>query len=271
MAAPRTATYGIVARDAPIVVVLRRGPTRHTRLLRWDLRDDTVVAGQWLVGRVDPGPCGVSPSGDLFIYEARKGPRTFSAISRPPYFTALAFWEYSSPWTGGGFFASDRKVVLGLHLEDPRTGGRMPRGFEITDVWRYFATGGRAPDNLGDVAARDPVARQGWSRRAQGIFRKPNPYRSRLSLERTVTGRDQRGYAMVEAAKSCDLGSVDWADWSPDGTLLLGRAGCLYRQQMPRSLADPLVPPALVADLTKQTFEHILAPAEAHEWPRSAR
>ena len=66
------------------------------------------------------------------IYEARKDTRTFTAICQPPYFTALAFWEYSSPWTGGGFFANDRTVVLGLKFEDPRANNDFPTSFNVT-------------------------------------------------------------------------------------------------------------------------------------------
>lgn len=274
--ARKTSTYGIVARDAPTAVIFRRGPTRHTRLLCWDLRDDTIRAGQWLVGRVDPGPCGLSPSGDLLVYEARKGTRTFTAICRPPYFTALAFWEYSSPWTGGGFFANDRTVVLGLTLEDPRAAGNFPAGFEVTDVWRYYARGGSAPDRIAEVVAADPAAGQGWLRTGPDVFRKPNSARVRLHLVRTVAGRDERAYSILEEdrspnAKTYDLGSVDWADWAPDGTLLFGQAGRLYRQPMPPSLTDPLERSSLVADLTDQSFERIVAPDEARHWPASAR
>jgi len=73
-----------------------------------------------------------------------------------------------------------------------------------------------------------------------------------------------------ENARIYELASVDWADWSPDGTLLFGRDGRLYRQQVPRSLADTLAPPGIVADLTNQSFEHILAPEKAYQWPARA-
>jgi len=63
----KTTTHGIVARDADVAVVLRRGPTRHVRLLTWDLRSDTVRGGQWLVGKVYFEACGLSPDGELFV------------------------------------------------------------------------------------------------------------------------------------------------------------------------------------------------------------
>ncbi len=264
----KTTTYGIVARDAPIAVIFRRGPTRHTRLLCWDLRDNTIRAGQWLIGAVDPGPCGVSPNGKLMIYEARKGGRTFTAISRPPYFTALALWEYSAPWTGGGFFADDDSVVLGLKFEDPRSAGAFPPGFKVTDVWDYFSNDGQAPARLRDAVCRAPQANQGWSTK-KGADQKPSPV-SRLRLERTPVRPGERFYRMIDEGLSSttryDLGVMEWADWGHDGALLSGKEGRLYRQQMPGPLVAP-DPSALVADLTGQRFERILAPAEATRWP----
>ena len=272
----KTTTYGIVARDAPTVVILRRGPTRYTRLLRWDLRDDTVTAGQWLVGRVAPGPCGLSPDGELLIYEARKGTKTFTAISRPPFFTALAFWEYASPWTGGGFFAANDTVVLGLKLADPRSAGAFPPAFVVTDVWSYFATSGRAPASIYDAARQAPEANHGWCTPPGGILQKLNPVRSRLRLERIPTGKDRPSYRVIEeprdaTARTYELGMLDWADWSHDGDLLLGTGGCLYREPLQRSLAEPRATRARIADLNGQTFEHVLAPEEMRGWPEKHR
>lgn len=38
---------------------------------------------------------------------------TWTAISTPPYFTALALWPAFGRWTGGGFFETNRKVFIG--------------------------------------------------------------------------------------------------------------------------------------------------------------
>jgi hypothetical protein len=274
--APKTTTFGIVARDVPTAVILRRGPTRYTRMLRWNLRDDTIVGGQWLYGRVEPGPCGLSPSGDLLVYEARKGARTFTAVCRPPYFTALAYWEYSAPWTGGGFFPSDSSVVLGLKFEDPYSAGRFPKGFSVTDVWSYFTKNGHVPLRLGDLVAQAPEAVHGWRRTNPGVFHKPHPSRSRVRLDWTRNDRDESCFSVVDEARSSkadparyELGVADWADWAHDGTLLFGRGGELHRQSI-RALERRAEEPSLVADLTHQSFERIVAPEAACAWPKSA-
>lgn len=243
-------------------------------MLCWNLQNDAITPGQWLIGRVDPGPCGLSPRGDLLVYEARKGERMFTAICRPPYFTALAYWQYESPWTGGGFFPDDSTVVLGLRFGGPPEGEPVPKGFEVTDAGSYFARAARASERLADRVAEVPEANHGWTRAEPGIFHKPNPRRSRMRLERTRVGRFERRYVVVDGPRSSvvdpptyELGVIDWADWSPDGALVFGVGGELYRQVMPRSLAGPAESPRLVADLTEQSFEHIVAPDEMRRWP----
>jgi hypothetical protein len=255
-------TFAIVARDAPVAVVFRRGPTRHVRLLRWDLRSDVIEPGQWLVGSVDPGPCGVSPNGELLVYEARKGERTFTAVSRPPYFTALAFWSYAAPWTGGGFFADDRTLVLGMRLADPV--GSLPARLEVTDAWTWFGMNDRHRGHVsfGDVVWKEPAAHHGWLRTG-GTDRKPCPGRSRRWLERRLRGRT-RSYDVIDEDdlnSTETLGVRDWADWAPDGSLLFGSGGRLHRR---REGQEPVV----IADLTPQTFENVEPPPDALRWPR---
>jgi hypothetical protein len=83
MSSSAYALYAIVARDARVAVVFRRGPTRHVRMLRWDLAKDDVEPGQWLYGTVETTASALSPDGELVAYCARKRGETFTAVSRP--------------------------------------------------------------------------------------------------------------------------------------------------------------------------------------------
>jgi len=145
----------------------------------------------------------------------------------------------------------------------PRAAGDLPGGFQVTDWWSYFGAGMKPLDlaKIRELARVDPAANQGWSQTG----RKQNPVHRHLHLERIRAGRGVRAYSIIEVVRSLngngkryDL-TVDWSDWAPDGTLLFGQAGRLYRQGMPRSLAGPLEPSRLIADLTGQSFEHIVA------------
>jgi hypothetical protein len=87
--------YAIIARERRRAVVFRRGPSRLVRLLIWELGSDTLVGGQWLKGRIYEQRCDVSPDGEMLAYFAasyRPPFETWTAISRPPYLTALALW-----------------------------------------------------------------------------------------------------------------------------------------------------------------------------------
>lgn len=65
---PSTRLHVFIARDVRTAVVLRRGPSKQVRMLRWDLATDDVVGGQWLSGRLYEERCDLSPDGELFVY-----------------------------------------------------------------------------------------------------------------------------------------------------------------------------------------------------------
>ncbi len=128
----------IIARDAPIAIIFRRGPRAWTQLIKWDLRKDRFEPGQWLKGRVMAERSDLSPTGKYLIYFAgdwrRKrdvGP-TWTAISRPPYFTALALWEGLGTWEGGGYFIDDRHIVLDAAGKELEPGYHLPKEIRIS-------------------------------------------------------------------------------------------------------------------------------------------
>jgi hypothetical protein len=111
----------IFAQEAPVVVVLRRGPTRWVEVIKWNTQEDVFEHGQWLHGRIYEERCGVSPNGRLFVYFALKYGKvatkqgykqTYTAVSRPPFLTALALWPTGSTWGGGGRFIDNQTLRL---------------------------------------------------------------------------------------------------------------------------------------------------------------
>lgn len=122
------------ASKAPIAVLLRRGPSNWVQMIRWDLRNDSFETGQWFKGRIYPESSELSADGELLLYSARKTNgwtlrrnndigETWTAISRPPYFTALALWR-NGCWTGGGLFTEARTVKLALPI--PKAHAQLP-------------------------------------------------------------------------------------------------------------------------------------------------
>jgi hypothetical protein len=123
----------LFASRAPTGVVLRRGPTQWWHVTLWDLRKDRFQSGQWFHGRIYPEKCDVSPDGKLFLYFGGKFRSrdvetgygiAYTAVSRPPYLTALALWPHDSTYGGGGLFVDDRTVVVypATHHRDHQPG-----------------------------------------------------------------------------------------------------------------------------------------------------
>ncbi|HEX6639267.1 MAG TPA: hypothetical protein VF033_16550 [Steroidobacteraceae bacterium] len=81
-----TRIFGISARAATRVVLIRRGPSKRVLLLTWDTVRHEFLAGQWFKGRIYEERCDLSPSGEKFIYLAanQKGP--------------LYSWTANGPW-----------------------------------------------------------------------------------------------------------------------------------------------------------------------------
>jgi hypothetical protein len=157
--------FGIIALHAPVVAVIRRGPTDWMHVSRWDLETPAYEPGGWLRGTIYPQRCDLSPDGRWFAYFALKASAewelgaTYIAISRLPWLTALAAWGIGSTWTRGMQFVPDRAVqdvdepdVGDLSAVRERYGLRLSRAdsfaVERRRGWTETAdTPPRAPDD----------------------------------------------------------------------------------------------------------------------------
>ncbi len=100
----------LLARSAPLGVIIRRGPAHQVCTLLWDRHRDQFHLGQWLKGRIYERRCDVSPDGTYMIYFAMNGrwqsevKGAWTAISRTPYLKAVAVFPQGNCWYGGGLF-----------------------------------------------------------------------------------------------------------------------------------------------------------------------
>lgn len=93
--------YCILARDAPVAVIFRRGPNKRVLLLLWRTDTDQFYEGQWLKGRIYERRCDLSPNGTRLIYFAANYKRPYfswTAVSRPPF---LQRWRSGPKATAG--------------------------------------------------------------------------------------------------------------------------------------------------------------------------
>ena len=115
---PSCRLFVIMAREAPVGLILRRGPTRWVQLIRWETVSDHFLDGAWFKGRIYEDRCDLSPDGSLFLYMCHGGwPRpgytdSWTAISRAPWGYALALWPWGTTYGGGGRFITNREVML---------------------------------------------------------------------------------------------------------------------------------------------------------------
>lgn len=152
--------FVLLAKQAHVGVILRRGPTEWWRITLWDTKRDRFEGGQWFHGRIYPERCDVSPDGKLFIYFAGKFNQrsadngygdTWTAVSRPPYLTALALWPIGGTWGGHGVFVDDRTVLVtaSRHHPDHPPGPLGVLAVLVLGCGRSAARGGARGEGVG--------------------------------------------------------------------------------------------------------------------------
>lgn len=292
--------FGIVARAAPLVVIMRRGPTRWVRLLLWHTDTDVVESGQWFHGRIFERRCDLSPDGQLFVYFASKlsvgGNQehptvgySWTAVSRPPYFIALKLWPKGDSWNGGGLFESNSTLLLNHHTASAEKKKRIARLNTISEPapWYHFMT-----EDGPIYHAR--LQRDGWQLTQQahwdrphslleiqgtyifdppGIWEKPRPD-SPMLLRMTEFGLDYRhmgekhvlDFSLISPDQpEILIQGAEWADWDQRGRLVYAKDGQLFADD----LSQPSLTPRLIADLNDMRPEPLVPPAWAKQWPSS--
>jgi hypothetical protein len=305
--------YVLLARRAPRAVIFRRGPSKSVLMIAWDTERDQFVEGQWLQGRLYERRCDLSPGGELLVYFAAKYKRylsqlgrevnpfpTWTAVSRPPYFTALSLWPHDDAYNGGGLFDDDRTLRLNhgsrVTPTAPGLGPPPPHLLEVQPL------GG--PCGEDNTVQHRRLVRDGWTLTEAGksvhqpmqdphfLYQPPTVYSRRQPriaaggaavprrgasahlLHRRVLGMGKVNgpwYVeefLVESPANgwrAALADVEWADWDRGGDLLFAREGALYR--VPAHRLEPgLAGARQLADFSDRTFRNLKAPPDQSRW-----
>ena len=105
----------LLARDEPLGLVIRRGPSKYVATILWNRSYDEFQLGQWLKGKIYERRSDLSHDGKYFIYFAMNGKwdgeakGSWTAISRAPYLKALAIFPRGNCWNGGGLWTKRQK------------------------------------------------------------------------------------------------------------------------------------------------------------------
>jgi len=147
------------AAGSSMAAILRRGPTDWTRLLIWDTSTDKLEAGSWFHGRIYDDCCSISPDGKLFAYLAAKHQgnhggddcNSWTAVSRPPWLTAIAFWpQHGTQGINTEFIDNSTLMISHPHWEELVPKNKLPDGFNV--ISKY--TGKSPPDQSLPTPAR---------------------------------------------------------------------------------------------------------------------
>lgn len=278
---PPCRLHVILASAAPRAVILRRGPSNWTQVILWQTNTDTFEYGQWFHGSFYPEVCDLSPDGTLFLYfvskyqiEGKADPaytHKWTAISKPPYFTALALWPAGDVFRmklGGGVFLDARTVWLWHHDMVPHP-DHLPLGLTIvphSDL-ADLPEPHQAPQGRG-WRVRDPGhwPERGakWTADTRMIREKRQP-RAPCSLIESIHDRwgHVRRYHLLDRAQDV-LVPLDatWADLDQHGRLVFARAGKVFAG----TLQDAAIHETLLADFNPQQFTEVIAPDWATHW-----
>jgi hypothetical protein len=189
--------FGIIALHAPVVAVVRRGPTDWMHVSRWDLETPAYEPGAWLRGTIYPQRCDLSPDGRWFAYFALKasaewelGPM-YIVISRLPWLTALAAWGIGSTWTRGMQFVEDRAV---FDVDEPDLGDLGPVrerfGLRLSRADSFAVERRRAWTETADTPPR--ADDDAWDERRAGSWSRPTAVGCRSATARTARSSGRR-------------------------------------------------------------------------------
>src|SRR5215831_1314687 len=249
--------FMIFARNSSTAVIFRRGPSKWVQLIKWNTKTDTFEHGQWFNGRIYERRADLSPDGSLLIYFAQKITArskkdteytyAWTAISRPPYLTALALWPKGDCWHGGGLFKSAKVVLLNHKPEvarphkkhkphrlmlvipnkqahgedDPIFSQRLERdGWELKLPWQIENHG--YPKLFHTI---QPEVREKFNVGCTHVIR----------LTRSIECLDYAEEFGVRSTKQSVVTEIDrasWVDWDQQGRLVFARDGKIFAGSM---------------------------------------
>jgi len=271
-----------LAAEAPIAVVLSRGPSDWAQLSVWHTDSDRIVHGQWIKGRVYERRSDLSADGQLFAAFVRQsggrerhGADTWMALSRPPYFSALAVWFVGGTYHTGPFFPARDVLWLGYQEDTPPDRGRLPTWLKIRQPRDIAYIDGTA-EWTDRTVHFNRLLRDGWQLQAQEPYRTlwQRPHRQRplvLQMVHELTeARHQPWRYLVEYSvwnvaekREYPIGHATWADFDQRGRLVLARDGKLLHWMEESGRCEA------IADLNGRDPDPQPAPASALEWPRA--
>ena len=227
----------MIAHNASVGVILRRGPTGWTQLIKWNIEKDYFELGQWFKGRIYEEKCDLSPNGNSLVYFASKyGDRqtnseissTWTAMSRPPYFTAIGLWPNGGTTYGGGGIWSDDATLLLNHTLIKSHPELISKGISVVSL----------PVEQGDLRTifERRLNRDGWKRIQEGRHKSGQPEiwersfpapDTSILFERSVAARKWKFY-LKQKNDALEIVNAQWVDQDHHGRLIVVMGGKIF-------------------------------------------
>jgi hypothetical protein len=262
----------LLARDAKVGLVIRRGPSKSVCTIGWDRKRDIFKLGQWMRGHIYERRSDLSPDGKHFIYFAMNGrwesetKGSWTAISRVPFLKAITLFAKGDCWHGGGLFVSNREFWL-----NDGHGHTMLKGAREVRIANNY----KPKDNFGGECLHvyyNRLQREDWVMSAEeyqgaALFEKQLPKSWKLRklafAESTIGGPPGQGcywdaHELRHEATNTILAYPEW-QWADyvDGRLVFAVEGQLRAAHLGQGkLSDE----KLLHDFNDMTFQAIAAP-----------
>jgi hypothetical protein len=226
------------AREAPVVLIVRRKPSRWWHFLRWDTDTGEIRPGAWHEWLCYPERCDISPDGEHMTFMLGWG--FGRGVATVPDATPLLWWEDAGSHGSAGVFLDDRQVALDLS-------GCFG---QVLDNGRWDVT------PLESEVMPYRLAREGAVCQDGGWVMQPTPSHPRL-LVREVAYSEKTSYGFRFEVEGMMV--PDWAWYDFRGDLLIAHRGSVERYTLAdlgsrspsfRADLEDLAPPS--APTTKQ-------------------
>ena len=164
----------------------------------------------------------------------RRNEGVWTAISRPPFFSALAIWPSFGHWTGGGMFLSENEIVLQDDNVTPKQNVPVPASFAIHSSFAPEFRNKALTPNAWRMCKLDPVLRD----------------------------------SIAVALKKAGAAWIEWMAPRKNGDLLFACDGRIYRLAKWQDVTpeEYLAGAKDLADFRWARFEKVAPPDRAMQW-----
>ena len=258
----------LVAKEAPIAVIIRRKPSKCFHIIKWHLKTGQFEHGSWFKGKLYPMRCDLSWDGKFMSYLAMgsKG-ETWNGVCEAPWLKTILESENTGTWNGGGIFWR-RDEFLSNQTDDVELDkkGDWPKTIKISrlqtfvgedesmlyhrfqrDGWK-LAIEGELHDTFDSEGCFMPDHQMPWKHHHQWKPTKNHPVLQTkfVGYRGSYFGDDDwEAQSDIYEARSGRIfhfellgypdllgPQVDWATWTFTGDLIWTTDGIVYQQSL---------------------------------------